>query len=92
MRSGSTGAEGSDPSCPGAGSECPGGARWRVGAAGDTNFFLQRSSVDTEPPLPLSIVAPTFSLDKFDNNVAPVIGQRRKETPDWLGVFSTVST
>lgn len=32
---------------------------------------------------PLSIVAPTFSLDKFDNNVAPVIGQRGKEHSDW---------
>lgn len=39
------------------------------------------------PLSPLSIVAPTFSLDKFDNNVASVIGQRGKEQSDWLASF-----
>lgn len=33
--------------------------------------------------LSVSIVAPAFSLDKFDNNVAPVIGRRGKESSDW---------
>lgn len=40
---------------------------------------------------PLSIVAPTFSLDKFDNNVASVIGQRGKEQSDWLASFFSFS-